>query len=356
MAVAPPGSSRARPPSLRPLSIGELFDRAFSIYFRHLLTFAAILLVIVAPLALFQFLQLGLTHSLLDAYLSLIDSAIKHPSTPPDLTKINDAVLAQSPYSEMASFAISGLTYLFGFFALPLANAAVVSGVSRAYLGLPVRFRLCYQDAVRRWGYALLLMLLWLVVSSVVLIVVFFGIIIAGVFIALLAATLHAVGFVLGGLIGLTLGVASAGAIIMVYMAFAASFIACVLERVDPVRAFTLGITRIFGGGLFSRSLFVAFAIALVFIGISLVAVVIDGLALWFTKSWYLYVGLAQVFNVLYVAFAFVLVSVYYYDIRIRREGFDIQMLADQITAPTAQSPSAPAVAPPAKPPPTSAP
>ena len=36
---------------LRPLSIGELFDRAFSIYLRNVLTFAALLIVIVAPIA-----------------------------------------------------------------------------------------------------------------------------------------------------------------------------------------------------------------------------------------------------------------------------------------------------------------
>ena len=341
MAVASPGSSRPRPPSLRPLSIGELFDRAFSIYFRHILTFAAILFVIVAPLALFQFLQLTLTHNLLDAYLGILDSAIKHPSTPPDLTKLDDAMKAQSPFSEMASLALTGLTYLFGFFALPLANAAVVSGVSRAYLGLPVRFRLCYEDAVRRWGYALLLMLLWLIVFMFVLFFAFFGIILATVFIAVLGASLHTFGLIVGGLIGIALAVAFSGLIIMGYMAFASSFIACVLEKVDPIRAFTLGITRIFGGGLFVRSLLVALAIALVFIGITLIAVFVDFVTLYYTKSWFLYIALAQVFNVLYVAFAFVLVSVYYYDIRIRREGFDLQVLADQISAPNAPEPAA---------------
>lgn len=334
MAFSSPASSRLGPSSLRPLSIGELFDRAFSIYFRHLLTFAAILLVMVAPFALLQFFQLGLSRDLLDAYLSIFDSALKHPSTPPDLTKLDAAMKAQSPVTEMASVALAGLSYLFAFFAFPLANAAVVSGVSRAYLGLPVRFRLCYQDAIRRWAYALLLMLLWLIVFVFAIGFVFVGMLLTVLFIALLGTALQTAGFIIGGLLGLVLGLGMVGLLIMGYMAFAASFIACVLEKVDPISAFSLGVTRIFGGGLFGRSLLVALAVALVFIGISLIAAFVDVLTLYFTKNWFLYLALAQVLNVLYVAFAFVLVSVYYYDIRIRREGFDLQLLADQLATP----------------------
>jgi hypothetical protein len=331
--VFPPSIPPTAPP-LRPLSIGELFDRAVSIYFRHIVVFSAILLAIVAPIALFQFLQLTLTHNLLDAYLNIFDSALKHPSTPPDLTKLDEAVKAQSPYAEMASLALSGLTWLFSFFALPLANAAVVSGVSRAYLGLPVRFKLCYQDAVRRWGHALLLTLLWLIVLVVFLLFMFFGMVLAAVFIAALGAALQTFGFIVGGIIGLLLGLAVVSLVVMSYMAFASSFIACVLENVDPIRAFTLGITRIFGGGMFRRSFVVAVFMAFVFIGVSIVAGFLDLLTLYFTKSWFLYIAIAQVLNVLYVAFAFVLVSIYYYDIRIRREGFDLQLLADQLSAP----------------------
>ena len=334
MALSSAGTSRPGPPSLRPLSIGELFDRATSIYFRHLLTFAAILLVIVAPFALLQFLQLGFSRDLLDAYLNIFDSALKHPSTPPDMTKLDAAMKAQTPLMEIESLALTGISYLFAFFAFPLANAAVVSGVSRAYLGLPVRFKLCYQDAFSRWAYALLLTLLWLIVAGFAIAIVFGGMLLSVLFIALLGAALSTAGYIIGSLIAIAIALVVSGLLIMGYMAFASSFIACVLEKVDPLNAFVLGVTRIFGGGLFGRSLFVALAIALVFIGVSLVAAFIDLLVLYFTKNWFLYFAIAQALNVLYVAFAFVLVSVYYYDIRIRREGFDLQVLADQISAP----------------------
>jgi len=125
----------------------------------------------------------------------------------------------------------------------------------------------------------------------------------------------------------------------MGYMAYASSFIACVLEKLDPVRSFTVGVTRMFRRELFWRSMAVALFIALVFMGFSLVASFTALLALYFTKSWFLYLAIAQVINVFYVGFAFVLVSLYYYDIRIRREGFDIQLLADQLATPTPKTP-----------------
>jgi hypothetical protein len=330
------------PPPLRPLSIGELFDRAFTIYFRNILTFAAVLFVATVPLAIVWYAQLQLQSDLLNAYSGLLDSFVKHPGTPPDLTKLQDAVANQSPLKTLAVYMLSAVNYLVALVVLPLANAAVVSGVSRAYLGLPVRFRLCYADAIKRWGYVLLLSLLWVAVLILLMFAFFFIFLLLTLIIVGLAAGLHVFGAIVGALIGIAFTIAFVGLAVMGYMAFASSFIACVLEKLDPVRSFTVGVTRIFGRDLFWRSMTVALFIALVFIGFSLVASFLALLALYFTKSWFLYLAIAQVINVFYVGFAFVLVSLYYYDIRIRREGFDIQLLADQLAATTpATSPTA---------------
>ena len=318
-APAPPA-----PPQFRPLSIGELFDRAFTIYIRNVLTFAALLFVVVVPIAVIQYFM---THDLLDAYMSVIQSAMKHSTTPPDISKLNEDALAAEPWT--------GVYYLLLLFALPLANAAVVSGVSRAYLGLPVRFRACYADAFRRWGYVLILTLLWLIV----LLFVFGGGGILLIFvIALLAAAgtfLKTFGIIISAVIGITLTLAFIGLVIMGYMAFASSFIACVLEKADPIKSFTLGVSRIFGGGLFWRSLGVAAAIFFVGFGFALVIAFLAGLAFWFTKSAFTYIAISQLANVFLIAFAFVVVALYYYDIRIRREGFDIQLLAEQLETAT---------------------
>jgi hypothetical protein len=260
--------------------------------------------------------------------MGILDAAIKHSSTPPDLSKLETSYAAVGPWT--------GVYYLLLFIALPLANAAVVSGVSRAYLGLPVRFRACYQDAVSRWVPVLVLTLLWVVALVGLMVVLFFFTLFVALAIGLLAA-LKTVGIIVGAIIGIVFVLLLVGVLTAGYMAFAASFIACVLEKVDPVRSFGLGFSRIFGGGLFWRSIFVAFSILVIGLVFTFAISLLGGLAFYVTKSPFLYIAIAQLANVFFIAFAFVLVALYYYDIRIRREGFDLQLLAEQLSTSTAQ-------------------
>ncbi|MBV8366066.1 MAG: hypothetical protein JO194_06155 [Candidatus Eremiobacteraeota bacterium] len=333
----PAPASAPAAPALRPLSIGELFDRAFSLYFKHILTFAAVLFVATIPYAVFLLLQLYLVHDVLGAEVNLIDAMIKNPSAPPDLTSLQAAMSKESVSAMLGSYVLTILSYLVALFTLPLAGAAVVSGVSRAYLGLPVRFADCFRDAFKRWGYVLLLTLLWVGVMIPISLVVFAVFMFAVIAIALLGAALHTFGLIVGGLFGLALFVALIGLSVMGYMSFAASFVACVLERADPVKSLTLGLSRVFGRDLFTRAMWVALALVALYIGFVIVATIIAGLSVWLTKSFFLYFAVAHIINIFFIAFAFVVISVYYYDVRIRREGFDIQVLADQLTSSTAR-------------------
>ncbi|HZV79728.1 MAG TPA: hypothetical protein VFF60_09000 [Candidatus Binatus sp.] len=321
----------AAAPALRPLSIGELFDRAFSLYFRHILTFAAVLFVATIPYAIVALLQLYMQRDILSAYVNLIQGVIQHPTTPPDVSSLDAAISKESIPAMMGSYALSAISYLVALFILPLANAAVVAGVSRAYLGLPVRFRVCYQDAFRRWGYVLLLTLLWLIVAIPVIAIAMFGWIFAIIAVAALGVALRTVGIIIASIVGIALTLICIALAVMSYMAFGSSFVACVLEKADPIKSFTLGVTRVFSRDLFARSLWVATGLIFIYIGFAIVAAVIGGLSVWLTKSLFFYVATAQIINVFFIALAFVVVSLYYYDTRIRHEGFDIQVLADQL-------------------------
>jgi len=148
-----------------------------------------------------------------------------------------------------------------------------------------------------------------------------------------LLSALKTFGIIVGATIGIAFALTAVVLMIVLYTAFAASFIACVLENVDPIRAFTLGFTRIFGGGFMWRSVGVAVSIMFLWIGFALIIYVVGGLAFWFTKSPFAYIGITQISSVFFIAFAFVLIALYYYDIRIRREGFDLQLLAEQLAA-----------------------
>lgn len=329
--------SRAASLNLRPLGLGELLDRAVHLYFRHFLTLTSLLIVVMIPFLLVQYFA---SKDILTSYFAVIEHAIKSPSSPPpqsDLQQIIDA-------ANNAQY-LTALNYALLLLALPLANAAVVTAVSRAYLGLPISFADCYRLALRRWLYVIILTLLWLIV----LIIAVFGLV---VFAALITVGVAAVGGLLataGGqtialiaaaIVGITLALLLLALAIAMYMAYACSFIAAVLEKIDPVRAFGSGFGRVFGGGQLGRSIVLALTLFAIDVGAGLVAAIAGGLLFYLTKSPVPYVLVAALSNLFLIAFDYVVVAVYYYDIRIRREGLDLQILAGQIAAASSTQPA----------------
>ena len=127
---------------------------------------------------------------------------------------------------------------------------------------------------------------------------------------------------------------------IMMYLTAAMSFIAVVIEQVDPVKAFGNAFTRMFSSGQFWRGFALALALAGIEIGASLVTVGGGMLAAFLLKSPAIYLVAAGLTSLFFTPFAIVAAAVFYYDVRIRREGYDLQMLADRFLA------AAPAAAP----------
>lgn len=309
--------------NLRPLPLGELLDRAFNIYFRNIISFTALLGVVLVPSLLISYFN---SKDILDFYLTTIQHQILSPSSQPDISKL--AALKPSDTG-------TALQIVVGVLALPLANAAVISGVGRAYLGLPISLAACYREAARRWLAILILMVLWFVAAIVAVIasVFIFGLAI-GV-LAALAALLPKNMLVVGAMafFGILLGLASIAMAILLYLTGAFSFIAVVLENADPIRAFGSAFTRIFGSHQFWRSVALALALTGISLGTYMVAGGGGGVLAFIFKSPALYMifaGLAQLF---FVPFALIASAVFYYDIRIRREGYDLQMLADRFSA-----------------------
>jgi len=310
---------------LRPLSIGELLDRAFNIFFKNAVPLISLLAVVIVPMALVEYFM---TRDLLGAEFGVLAQAINHPTVSPDakvIDQMNNAVMS----SVLGPWV--GLYYLLLFIALPLANAAVVVGVSRAYLGSAVRFKDCYAIALRRWFAILVLVVMWLMALFCAMLALVFVFLFIGIAIGALAGLLKSTGVVIGAILGVAFAIGFLGLAIMAYMSFASSFIALVLENIDPLRAFGLGFARIFGGGLFWRSVLMALAMLAIFAGFGIMAGFVGFLLFWFLKSPFVYVAVTQLVNLVFIAFAFVAVALYYYDVRIRREGFDLQVLAAQL-------------------------
>ncbi len=314
---------------LRPLSIGEMLDRAFTIALRHLLPFTAIVVIVVIP-------QLIVNYFLAKGPFSVFTDQIfaaSAPGAPPDPSKIFAAYESAGPYFM--------LLFVLVVFLAPLSNAAVVSGISRAYLGMPVRFVDCYRDALPRWFSLVALALLWFIA-------LFAGVMSFALFIGITAAALGAIGATLGTagaiiaiVFALAIGVIAILTTLDLYLAAAYSFVGAVLERQSATTAFAFGFRRVFGEGQLWRSLGIAAAIAGISIGFLLVAAVVGWAAASLTRSLVFEYVVNGVVDVFLYPFLFAVVAVSYYDVRIRREGFDLQMLAAQLGAASASPPAA---------------
>jgi|GEM_PF-3419813 len=310
--------------NLRPMSVGEMLDRAFTVYFKNILVLTAALIVVLVPMLVLNYLG---QRDLLGFDLSMITDAMKNPNKPPpppDINQLMGAYVTSLPYI--------GLSMLLAIFALPFANSAIIAGISRSYLGQRVRFIDCYRDALARWPHILLLAVLW--------IVAFIAAYLTFVFIMLI--------FVLaGGAIGshappavaitvaillIPLGIWCIILALQVYLAWALSFAAVTIEHADPVHAFGSGFSRVFGGGSYWRSAGVAAAIAGIVLVFELItAAAIGALFFWLkmpVESVPLaFSGFGGVVTAIITPVSFAIVAMYYYDVRIRREGFDLDHL-----------------------------
>jgi hypothetical protein len=319
--------------NLRPMSIGEILDRAFTVYFKNALVLTAALIVVLVPMLVLNYLA---QHDLLGLDLKMIGATIKNPEAPPPPPDMNQLM---SYYTSSLPFL--GLTIMLATFALPFANSAIIAGISRSYLGQPVRFVDCYRDAFARWQHILLLAVLWIVTLFIGVIVAYIAlIIIVVVFVMAGAAIMPKAPAIAGVVLALTMIPAFLWLMIaslQVYLAWALSFAAITLEHVDPIRAFASGFSRVFGRGTYWRSAGVAAAM----LGIVLVFELIVGAALGALFYWLkmplesaplAFSGFSGLASAVITPLSFAIVAMYYYDIRIRREGFDLDHLTRMLS------------------------
>jgi hypothetical protein len=308
---------------LRPLGFGEIFDRAITLYLRNVLPFAAIVAVIVVPLAILQYLS---DRSAMPQWDYLV-KAMQHPGSA-SVGAVPASTLLSSPQSIAVLLAILAITWLLWPFAL---NACAV-GVAQIYRGLPVDFSVCYKAAFRRWPSVLGL----LAIEAAI----FIGWYIAFV-LALVATTLLTVAMAralpLAGIVGglLVVAVFVLGLLVLAPLFIALSFAmnAIVIEERPVFEAIGLGFSRIFNKKEVWRSLAFALSAGAIFVGASTVAGVLSIVGVIF--HWVaLEVFVTSLFRAAIAPFSIVLLAVYYFDVRIRREGLDLESDLERLTAP----------------------
>jgi hypothetical protein len=315
----------ARAMELRPLDFGAIFGRAVALYVRYFAPLAAIVAVAIVPVAVVQYLTFLHEQPTLDATLEVL----VHPER---LRTERVPTLFDSP----GNLAILIACALFGYYMLAFSVGGVAAAVARAYRDESVTLRACYEGVLARW-------------SSVVVIV---GVAILALVAAYLAAILivaipvFAIAAFSARSLPSALPFAVAATIVAVLFALLVIVIvtACAIDTgvvEDRGAAISLRLTfgRIFNRSEFGRALLCGFAVVST---TSLFFAIADSLiyaAL--SRSPAASVALDTLARILVLPFPAVVLALYYFDARVRYEGFDLERTLAQHGEEPAYAPTA---------------
>lgn len=299
--------SAGEPALLRPLSLGEIFDRAVTLYVRNFVPFVLIALVIVVPMAILQYFA-GMRDG---ATFVQLMAQIQHPHKGP--------LPAATAADTGLAFGMIAAAIVLGAFAV----VAIAAAIGEIYRGRRAEWNACYGYALRRTGAILLTLLCEM---SVIVLVVFAGaFVMGGIFVAafLLVQSSPALGiaaFVAAALFAL-LWVA---ALLLCYLAFAFAFNALAIEGAPVGAAISRGFSRIFNRSELLRAVLICLALMAIYLGLSVVslsvAAVFESLHLHLLN-----VVVSALISLVSTSFLGILLAVYYFDVRVRREGLDMQ-------------------------------
>jgi len=301
---------------LRPLGFGELFDRAVTLYIRNFTPFSLIVLVVMLPYALAQ-------YSMQARSLAQLGTMLGRPGAKP--------VDPLSGYGSLGDAAFAILLVLTLLVVLPFVFGAVAMGVARLYRGEAVDLRSCYGRALRHVGRMFGLMGM----NVLIFLGIYFGIALSTfllVAITVGVGQLGTAGLVAGIVVDVVAGIAAMGLLIVVILSMGFSILAVVIEERRVFDAIGEGFSRVFSRGEFGRALLFALAWAAISLVSAGTVYAFMFLALYLHQPWIVTVENVVVTTVSY-AFSTVLLAVYYYDVRIRREGLDLETQLESLAS-----------------------
>ena len=296
-------------PQLRPLAVGEILDVSIKIFVSHWRTLLTAALVVVVPV------QIVITILTADYTVQSFDLGTDTSQTPEEtLEEINEY---------LGGLVISGVLQML---AVVLASAACFRAIAQAYLGEQVQWRSSLAYALRRTPQLLLITLLYLV-----------GCLVATIF------------FIAPG--------------VWLYIAWAFAVPVLLVEGIGGRRSLGRSFALVKGRwwrtfGVLILGLVLALIVSTVIQGVFFIGMFAgsdNDLLVLFLSAIAGIAGLA-----ITTPFQAALLAVVYFDLRVRKEGFDLQLLAERIggsvpaggggLAPTGPAPGT--VPPPVAPPP----
>jgi hypothetical protein len=311
-------------PRLRPMSIGDMLDAAFRLYRQHFLTFIGIVALLQVPMAILQFA----------AQLPYMQALQRFTTRPPVLTP-GASPFDIFPFAQLLPYyaLIFGLSIFQYLLVYNLMTGALANAISRSYLGQPISILSAYNIGFKRF-IALIVASLTPFAISLVFVAIIAGCAF-GTFYTMGVRTNEQpnIGLAIAAGIGL-IGVIFVGGIagLFFYVRLLLTTQAIVLEDQGP----WAGLTRSWRlvGQAFWRSLGIFLLVyAFIYIVSLIVQLPLIILGAFFgvlLNNSVLYQSIASLVTygvlVLVLPLQFIIFTLLYYDLRIRKEGYDLEL------------------------------
>jgi hypothetical protein len=314
-------------PHLRPMSIGDMLDAAFRLYRQHFLTFIGIVALLQVPMAMLQFAaQLP--------YMQALQSfTTRPPALAPGASPFDIFPFAQLlPYYALI-FGLGIFQYLLVY---NLMTGALANAISRSYLGQPISILSSYRIGFKRFM-ALIVASLTPFLISLVAVAIIAGCTFGAAFSfytrSVRSDELPNVGLMIAAGIGLV-GILFVGGLagLYFYVRLLLTTQAIVLEDQGP----WAGLRRSWRlvGQAFWRSLGIFLLVyAFIYIVSLIVQLPLIILGAFFgvlLNNSVLYQSIASLVTygvlILVLPLQFIIFTLLYYDLRIRKEGYDLEL------------------------------
>ena len=308
--------------TLRPLGLGEVLDRAVTLCVKNFVALALIFIIYAIPYAVVQHLATRDFARLLATFQGAI-TAQSGKAGGADPVALGHALSGAS---------INGwypLLLVLVFFVGPLPAAALIEACSAAYFKRPSTLGSAYRIALKRWLPLVGINALYLGAGLMLYVLVVLLAIAIVLALVLVTAALHAVGVALAVLIGAAVILAGIAFFIVATLAIQISYFTCVLEGAGTIVAFARGLRRVFFGVGLTRSLLVGITFFAIALGIGIVAILGQSIVVGLSHSTVAGTIYATVVRVATAAFTTAFIAIFYYDLRVREDGLDLELAAD---------------------------
>lgn len=307
---------------LRPLNIGEIFDRAITLYVKHFVTLALIVLTLMAPYAIATYFFAPDQSS----QIQQIVDAVQHPQTAQKHQ--SDDPFPGYTAEKAIGFGLSILVFLL---LAPFANNAVALAVASLYQGGEPDYQRSYRGSFRRWlptiGTGILVGLIFFG-GYLLFIFLFVLLLVAGGALVQSALPLAIILFIIAGLAFLAFLIA----IVVLFMVATFSLYSVAIENYNPAQAIGAAFNRLLSRGEFWKAFLIALSAVAFQIGISSIAGMLGLACMFLLHSSVPNIVITALTNTVVTGFITVLLAVYYYDVRVRREGLDLEVQMTQLT------------------------